>query len=135
MKTIHNYTLRAESWESQRANHRYNPATLLIHKYKGKRYALVIDAGQTDTVCVFKEKALLYVLSLNTRYGYVGLEVFNLSHWQACPYEKGLFTAPSITSLFLQNSQDIYDCLGKQGLGLAPMSMAKRLGNSCLCMA
>ena len=91
------------------------PFEKAILKYRDKhgQHEVELSCGSHDEVSVFREGEATYVLSWNERLCYVGLECF-LGH-------------ESEGEIFLQNSQDIQECLGESGLELTPMAMAKRL--------
>jgi len=90
----------------------FEPAVLEYRDKTGK-HSVELNCGSHDEVEVFRERSFTYVLSWNDRLGYVGLERF-------LGWDKD-------GEVFLQNSQDVAECLGKKGLDLTPMTMVKRL--------
>jgi hypothetical protein len=116
MRTFHNFTLRKESWESQREAGRYNPATELV---TGK-HVFTLSCGDSDSVYMFREYDELIVLSLNTRYDYCGVEIFDLK------------TGSEIGNVFCQSEEEYTDTLGPLGLNLTPLHIAARL-SACVC--
>jgi hypothetical protein len=57
----------------------------------------------------------LYVVSINTSLGYVGLTAY------------GIQEDDEVGEVFLQNDDEIQDMLGRQGLDLCPVTIARRL--------
>lgn len=113
MKTKSNYTIEKETLEEQLTAKRYNPAFVLVFKNKSGKHRVTLDSGGFDDIEVFREKNFVYVLSINQRMYYVGMQVFEGSE------EKG--------NIFLQDSQDIHETLGRKGLDLSPVTIARRL--------
>ena len=72
MRPIHNYEITSESFESQCASGRYNPA--LVLKYRGKEYQLM--AGAWDTIRIWSDGQYLMVLSYRESLGYAGVQGF-----------------------------------------------------------
>ena len=71
-----------ESEESQRAAGRLHPASVLALTADRRRLRFVIRAGNSDDVHVFREEHFLYVVSINSRLGYFGVERFYLEDAQ-----------------------------------------------------
>ena len=80
-----------------------------------------IGAGATDTVVIRKMSisgdTLLFIASINKRFGYAGLEIFSLR-------SETLTEGP-----FLQSDHDLESVLGKSGLDLNNISILSRLVN------
>jgi hypothetical protein len=115
MRTINfrSYSIDHESWEEMAKARRENRALVLQYRDRQGKHRVTIDAGESDEIDVFREGELTLVLSTNSRYGYAGIQAFKGSE------ETG--------SIFLQNSQDLEDILGRSQLDLSPITIAKRL--------
>ena len=77
MRTIHNYKLEKETWESQRIAGRYNPATEIVFRDKRGIHRHTIGAGNSDNIHVFREGYWTIVLSVNYGLPYCGIEIFD----------------------------------------------------------
>ena len=77
MRTIHNYKLSLESWESQRDAGRYNPATVITYRDRHGIHNHVIGAGNSDQITVVRDGEHTIVLAANDSLGYCGIEVFD----------------------------------------------------------
>ena len=110
MRTINNYKIYDESNEQQHAGHRYNPASIIL--YKKKEYT--IGAGTSDHIYVYREDEYLVVLVVNYRMGYAGLEVFDT-------------TSENDANVFLSDSQDLEEMIGKNWDDFSEITIAKRL--------
>jgi hypothetical protein len=73
-----------------------------------------IAAGRTDQVHVFKEEALLYVLSVNYRFEYAGIEVFDAT------------TGEEQESIFVDNEWNLKEYFGANWRDAAPMNIVKK---------
>lgn len=76
-----------------------------------------IAAGRSDQVHVFKEDTLLYVLSVNYRFEYAGLEVFDAT------------TGEEYESIFAENDWQLKEYFGSRWRDAAPMTIAKKFRN------
>ncbi len=85
----------------------------LVLQYKNNNYHL--HGGTRDTIFVFTEGVAIYVLTINTSIGYIGLNTYMAPE------------SDPINSVFLQNSREIKETLGHKWEGLAPVTMVKRL--------
>ena len=56
---------------------RYNPALQIRFRDKSGSHTHTLGAGYDDDLHAYREGCETYVLSLNTRLGYVGLQVFD----------------------------------------------------------
>jgi hypothetical protein len=121
MRTYHNWTIEPESWEEQRAAQRCNPCDVIITG-KGKR--LTISAGESDNVHVFKEGALFFVVSVNYRFPYVGLEVFETT--------KGERIGERVGDVFFQYDCDQEESLGRNWEDLTVNTLARRMAQYAL---
>ena len=113
MRTLHNWALGYESWDAQRDAGRYNPCRQVI--IDGGP-TLTIGAGNDDSVDVFTEHGLYFVVSVNHGLEYAGLEIFDRDGAQV---EEG--------NVFLQADHEVRNTLGPRGVDLTPMAIAKRL--------
>jgi len=87
--------------------------TSLILTYNGNNYHL--EGGTGDTIHVFQESVVLYVLNINRRLGYIGLNAY---------------IAPEpdpINSLFLSSIREIREYLEASWENLEPEGMVKLL--------
>ena len=75
MRTIHNYKLQTETWESQSKAGRYNPATEIVYRDKRGIHTYTTGAGTSDSINVFREGEETYILIVNDQLGYAALEI------------------------------------------------------------
>jgi len=73
-----------------------------------------IAAGRSDQIHVFKEDAVLYVLSINYRFEYAGLEVFDAT------------TGEELESIFVDNEWNLKGHFGSRWRDAAPVTIAKK---------
>lgn len=73
-----------------------------------------LTAGTTDTIYIFKQSVVIYVLTINHHLEYVGLDAFIGSEDEA------------IDSLFLQGSS-LHECIGKNWNSLPLANLATKL--------
>ncbi len=73
-----------------------------------------IAAGRSDQIHVFKEDALLYVLSVNYRFEYAGLEVFDAT------------TGEVHESIFVENEWKLKEYFGAEWRDVAPITIVKK---------
>jgi len=102
-----------ETWDEQRDAGRYNPARQV--RIDGGP-VLTIGAGDADSVDVFAEHGLYFVVSVNHGLEYCGLEIFDANGEQL---KEG--------NVFLQADHEVSDALGPRGVDLCPMTIAKKL--------
>ena len=74
-----------------------------------------VAAGRSDQVHVFKDSTILYVLSVNYRHDYIGMEVFDAASGEE--YE----------TIFLQYQWELEEYLGNSWRELAPKTIIRRL--------
>lgn len=119
MRTYDDYKLCKESYDSQKKAGRYNPASVLLTNWKGSKRRFVLGCGDSDDIFVFigNSHPQLAVVTINEKYGYCGLEIFDLA--EDC----------KTADLFLDSPESIADALGRNGLDLSPMTIAKRLAS------
>jgi hypothetical protein len=78
-------------------------------------HEVVVGAGRDDTLYTFREGDVTYILSLNRRLDYAGLDVFEGDDHRG--------------ESFLQFEGEIESVLGKRGLDLEPINIAKGMAN------
>jgi len=120
MRTIHNYTLRQESIDNQHKAGRYNPATEIHYRWAKGKVVYTLSCGNDDDLHIAREGKFLFVLTVNYRLPYCGIEVFSLVDNDNCP-----------ASVFLQGSEQIQEILGKRGLDYTPLTMIKIMREYC----
>ena len=110
MRKIHNYRITKESfWEMLHAK-RHNPCLEITYRDRSGKYTHKLSAGYSDDIDVYREGSETYILSTNSRLGYVGLEVFE--------------GADKAGAIFLEAHQ-VEEILGKTNL--ASYTIIKRL--------
>jgi hypothetical protein len=145
MESFHNYRLLRESYLRQRKRGRVNPGFILKVSHRRRIYVAEIAMGGSDSLDVFRVRRdrahydwpfELVVLSMNTRLGYVGLEVFTPGD-QEDGINSKWFEMVQLHSLFMQSTEEQDELLGKDALDrLTPMSLARRLfelAQECSC--
>ncbi len=73
-----------------------------------------IAAGRSDQIHVFKEEAQLFVLSINYRFEYAGLEVFDAT------------TGEEQESIFVDSEWNLKSYFGNNWRDAAPMNIVKK---------
>lgn len=76
---------------------------------------IAISAGRGDKVHVFKESTVIYVLSINYRHEYIGLEVFDSG------------SGEEYVSIFLQYQWELIEYIGAGWRVLPPLAIVRRL--------
>ncbi len=110
MRRINRFSISKEDfWEMLHAK-RHNPCLVITFRDKSGKYTHKLSAGYTDVLDIYREGAETYVLSTNSRLGYVGLEI--------------LEGADNSGSIFLEEHQ-VKEVLEKENL--APFNVIKRL--------
>lgn len=110
MRRIHSYSIEKESfWDMLHAK-RHNPCLCIIFQDRSGKHTHKLSAGYGDKLDVYREGTETYVLSSNSRLGYVGLEVLEGSK--------------KLGSIFLQGHQ-VEEVLGRENR--APFNVIKRL--------
>lgn len=112
MRRIQNYTIGKEPFEDTVKAGRWNPCLQITFKDRSGKHTHELSAGNYDVLDVYREGMETYVLSTNTRLGYVGLEVFE--------------GAEKLGNVFLESHQ-AKDVLGRGNR--APFNVIKRLRN------
>lgn len=99
----------SETWQSGH----YGPTQQVTYRDRTGTHTVNISAGSSDDVGVFREGDETFVLSVNRRIGYVGLQAF-----------KG---GQDYGDVFLQNDWEIREALGPRGLDLQDVTIARKL--------
>lgn len=110
MRRISNYRIAKESMEDMIAAGRFNPCLEITFADRSGRHTHKIGAGNSDVIHVYRNAARTFVLSVNDRLGYVGLEAFD--------------GAEKAGDVFLQGDQ-VIESLGRDDL--APFTIIRRL--------
>ena len=110
MKKISAYRVRKESLAAMRKAQGFYPALEIQFRDRSGIHTHTLSAGYDDDLFVYRESGETYVLSLNTRLGYVGLQCFDGS--------------TEVESLFLQEGQ-VEETIGR--LEYAPWTIIRRL--------
>lgn len=87
----------------------------LMLEHQGHSY--VLNAGNSDIVTVFEESVCLYVLTVNKRLDYVGLDAY-------MPAEPD-----PVNTVFLHSATEISQTLGNKWESMSPNTIATRLIN------
>jgi hypothetical protein len=91
-------SIRFMSPEETRSRKLNNAGSVLMYGTT----AIPLEAGRSARIHVFKESTVLYVLSTNSKLGYMGLEIFDASSGEE--YEQ----------IFLQYEWELEEYLGKK---------------------
>jgi hypothetical protein len=110
MRRVNHYTICKEFVEDMTAAGRFNPCLEITFRDRSGAYTHKLSAGYDDDLHVYRESGLIFVLSLNNRLGYVGLEVFS--------------GANPAGEIFLQGDQ-VTETLGRNDV--APFTAIRRL--------
>ena len=116
MRRVVRYTISKESYDDMVKSGSYNPCLEITLRDKHGKHIHKLQAGYEDEIHVFKEGEEIFVLSLNNRLMYVGLEIF----------KRDMKTG----SIFLQE-YTVKDVLGR--MDLAPFTIIRRLVNYFYC--
>ena len=134
MRRINNYSINKESTEDMINAGRFNPCLQITFRDKTGKHTHKLSAGYGDSLDVYREGAETFVLSANSRLGYIGLEVFE--------------GADKAGNIFIEEHQ-VKEVLGRDNLvtvvgstayvaevkevlgrdNLAPLTIIKRLKN------
>jgi hypothetical protein len=76
---------------------------------------IAISAGREDKVHVYKDSTVIYVLSINYRHEYIGLEVFDST------------SGEEYVSIFLQYQWELIEYIGASWKLLPPLAIVRRL--------
>jgi len=110
MRRINNYSINKESTDDMIKAGRFNPCLKIIFQDRSGKHKHKLSAGYGDELDIYREGKETFVLSANSRLGYVGLEVFE--------------GAQKTGGIFLDEHQ-IKEVLGR--INLSPFSVIKRL--------
>jgi len=104
-------TIRIMTPEETRTTRLINAGSVI--DYEGT--TIPIAAGRSDRVHVFKESTVLYVLSVNYRHDYIGMEIFDAA------------SGEEYDNIFLHYQWELEEYLGRRWRELAPMTIARKL--------
>jgi hypothetical protein len=110
MRRIHNYSISKESIEDMIQAKRYNPSLEITFRDRSGQHIHKLSAGYDDDVDVYREGPETYVLTSNSKLGYIGLEVFE---------------GPDKTGEIFVQEEQVKEVLGSEDL--APFNAIKRL--------
>ena len=95
--------------------------------HKNKTHICVLSCGSSDDTYFWKEKDVVYALSINEGLGYCGVEAFVLTNTPNTYTDGRTFEADSNPGLFLQVDHEIESVLGKRGLDLNVRTILNRM--------
>ena len=104
-------TIRFMTPEEVRSNKLINTGSVLMYGTT----AIPLGAGRGDNIQVFQESTVLYVLSSNSKVGYLGLEIFDSTSGEE--YE----------NIFLQYEWELEEYLGDKYKQLEPAAIIRKL--------
>ena len=110
MRRVKNYNIERDRGASR------DPVSFgLVMKYRDRfgNHLVPIQAGKSDDIYVFRDGDYTLLLSMNQKFGYVGLDVYQGDE--------------KINDIFLQNDSDITSTLGEKGFERSPRDITKRL--------
>jgi len=110
MRKIKNYRINKESIEDMSQANRFNPCLQITFRDRSGQHTHKLSAGYDDDLDLYREGPETYVLTTNSRMGYIGLEVFE--------------GADKTGEIFVEEHQAI-ETIGRQNL--APFNAIKRL--------
>ena len=76
MRKIKNYRINKESTEDMIQAKRFNPCLEITFRDRSGQHTHKLSAGYDDDLDVYREGPETYILTTNSRLGYIGLEVF-----------------------------------------------------------
>ena len=76
MRRINNFTIDKESTEDMVNAGRFNPSLEITFRDKTGKHTHKLSVGYSDVLDVYREGLETYILSTNSRFGYIGLEIF-----------------------------------------------------------
>ena len=104
-------TIRFITPEETRTARLISAGSILMYGSK----AIPLGASRSDSIHVFKESTVLYVLSTNSKLGYLGLEIFDASSGEE--YEQ----------IFLQYVWEFEEYLGRDWEQMEPVTIIRKL--------
>jgi len=110
MRKINNYSINKESTEDMINAGRFNPCIEITYRDRSGKHTHKLSAGYSDDINVYRDDLDTFILSRNSRLGYIGLEVFEGA------YKTG--------EIFLESHQ-VKEVLGRDDL--APVNAIERL--------
>ena len=110
MRRISNYTIKKESFEDMCKANRFNPCMEITFRDMTGIHTHKLDAGYGDTMDVYREAGVTYVLSRNKGLGYIGLQALEGEEKSG--------------DMFLESEQ-VKDIVGRDDL--APHTIIRRL--------
>lgn len=110
MRKISNFSIEKESFEDMCKAKRFNPCLEITFRDKTGVHTHKLDAGYGDSMDICREGGFTFVLSRNSRLGYIGLQAFD--------------GAEMVGSMFLESEQ-VESILGRENL--APYTIIRRL--------
>jgi len=110
MRRINKFTINKESTEDMIKAGRFNSSREITFRDKTGKHTHKLFVGCSDVLDVYREGLETYILSTNSRFGYIGLEIFE--------------GAEKAGDIFLENHQ-IKEVLGREDL--APFNAIKQL--------
>lgn len=129
MKTIQ-FTTAKECYSRQHEAGRYNPGRVALFNRNRFRCIAELPHGSRDDCHLFVDGSTLYALSINRGLGYCGLTAFDLASREKDKHGPR-WLVPELGEVFLQADHEIESVLGKRGLDLAPITIAKILAEYC----
>lgn len=108
-----NPTIRLMTPEDTRTKQLMNAGSVI--EFEGT--TIPISAGRSDQVHVFNESTVLYVLGINYRHEYIGLEVFDAS------------SGEEYNNIFINYEWELKEYLGAKWRELAPIAIIRRFMN------
>jgi len=111
MQQILNPTIRLMTPEEVRTTQLINAGSVLMYGSA----AIPLGAGRGDRIQLFKESTVLYVLSQNSKLGYMGLEIFDSS------------SGEEFEQIFLQYPWELEEYLGSDWQEMEPVAIIRKL--------
>ena len=109
-RRISNYTIKKETFEDMCKAKRFNPCLEITFRDKTGIHTHKLDAGYGDSMDIYREGGVTYVLSRNPGLGYIGIQAFK--------------SAETVGDMFLESEQ-VESMLGRDDL--APFTIIRRL--------
>ena len=104
------FAIRKESFDDMRKAGRFNPSLEITFRDKHGTHTHKLGAGYCDDITVYRESSQTYVLTQNSRLGYVALDTFE---------------GPDRTSELFIEPHQIPETIGRDDL--APFTIIRRL--------
>jgi len=110
MRRVRNCRIHKESFEDMCKANRFNPCLEITFRDKTGIHTHKLDTGYSDTMDIYREGGVTYVMSRNSGLGYIGLQAFE--------------GAEIAGDMFLESEQ-VKSILGRNDL--APFTIIRRL--------